>query len=71
MRAVLRVKSQLLALVGLAVVGIVAVQLVQGALSVTAAATRVAVVAFALTVVDRYVLPLARTLVTTGQRPPS
>lgn len=69
MLKLLKVSSPLLAFVGLLVVGIVAMALVQGEITVTAAATRVAVVAVALSVADRYLLPLARTLVTTGQRP--
>ena len=68
MSAVLRVKTPLLAFIGLVVVGIVAMQLLQGQITVTAAATRVGIVAVALGLVERYLLPLARTLITTGQR---
>jgi hypothetical protein len=62
----MRLKTPFLGLLGLLAVGLVAMQLVQGALTVTEAAVRIAVVAAALTVVERLVLPLARTLVSTG-----
>ena len=65
----LKVQSQLLAFVGLMVVGLVAMQLVKGEITVGTAATRVLVVTVALSMADRYLLPLARTLVTSGQRP--
>ncbi len=68
MMGLLKVKSPLLALVGLAVVGLVALQLVQGQITVTAAATRVLIVTVCLAGVDMFVLPLARTLVSVGQR---
>ncbi len=58
----------MLGLVGLIAVGLVAMQLIQGDLSVTDAATRVGIVAVVLTVVERVALPLARTLITTGLR---
>ncbi len=64
----LRVSSPLLAFVGLVVVGLVALQLVQGELSVTAAATRVVIVTVCLAAVEKLALPLARTLVTSGHR---
>lgn len=68
MLSLLKVKSPVLAFVGLVVVGIVAVQLVQGAITVTAAAARVLIVTVALAVAERFLLPLARTLVTTGHQ---
>lgn len=64
----MRLRTPFLGLLGLLAVGLVAVQLLQGALSVTDAAVRVAVVAGVLTLVERVVLPLARTLVQTGER---
>ena len=67
--SLLRVKSPVLAFVGLVVVGLVALALVQGQITVTAAATRVVIVTVCLAVVDMFVLPLARTLISTGQRP--
>lgn len=69
MTRLLKVRSPVLAFVGLAVVGIVALQLLQGAITVTAAATRVVIVTVCLAVVDVLVLPLARTLVGVGQPP--
>jgi hypothetical protein len=69
MTGLLRVKSPVLAFVGLVVVGLVALQLVQGQITVTAAATRVVIVTVCLAVVDMFVLPLARTLISVGHRP--
>lgn len=63
MIGLLKVRSPLLAFVGLCVVGLVAMQLVQGAITVTAAAERVLVVAVALSLVDRWVLPVAKAMV--------
>ena len=68
MISLLKVRSPVLAFVGLLVVGIVALQLVQGEITVTAAASRVLIVTVALAVAERFLLPLARTLVTTGHR---
>ena len=70
MIGLLKVGSPALAFVGLMVTGIVGLQLAQGQVSVGAAATRVLVVALSLAAVDRLVLPLARTLVTSGHRTP-
>ena len=70
MMSLLRVTSPVLAFVGLVVLGLVALQLVQGEITVTAAATRVLIVTVCLAIVDKAVLPLARTLVATGSRPP-
>jgi hypothetical protein len=63
-----KLRSPLLGLVGLVAVGIVAMQLIKGDLSITDAATRVAIVAVVLTLVERLALPIARTLITTGLR---
>lgn len=64
----MRLRTPFLGLLGLVAVGLVAVQLVQGSLSVTEAAVRVAVVAGVLALVERVALPLARALVSTGDR---
>lgn len=61
-------KTPLLAFVGLVVVGLVALQLVQGEVSITSAATRVVIVTISLAAVEKLALPLARTLVTSGHR---
>ncbi len=65
----LRVKTPILAFVGLLVVGIVALQLVQGAIDIPTASLRVLVVAVSLAAVEKLALPLARTLVSSGSRP--
>ena len=59
----MRVQSPVLALVGLLALGVVALDLLQGGLTVAQAGTRAAVVLGVLVVVDRLVLPLARMLV--------
>ena len=61
------VKHPALGLVGLIAVGLVAVKLYQGDLSVTQAALRIAVVTGALLVTERFLLPIARTLVNSGR----
>lgn len=61
-------RTPFLGFLGLVVLGLVAAQLVQGEITVTAAATRVGIVAAVLVGVERFVLPLARTLITTGHR---
>lgn len=68
--SLMKVRSPVLAAVGLLVVGIVALQLVQGQVTLTTAATRVAIVALCLGLADRFLVPLARSLVATGHRPP-
>ncbi len=67
--SLLRVTSPVLAFVGLVVLGLVALQLVNGEITVTAAAMRVLIVTVCLALVDKVVLPLARTLIATGSRP--
>ena len=59
----LRVRSRVLAVVGLLVLAVLAVQLVQGALTVPEAALRVLVAMVVLALVDRVALPVARDLV--------
>lgn len=62
------VKHPLLALVGLVALGLVGAKLWTGDLSVSEAGLRVAVLTGVLMAVERFLLPLARSLVTTGQR---
>jgi hypothetical protein len=64
----MKLRTPFLGFLGLIAIGLVAMQLLQGDLTVTAAATRIAIVALALTLIERIALPLARTLITTGQR---
>ncbi len=59
----MRVQSPVLALVGLFAIGVVALDLLQGGLTVAQAGGRAAVVLGVLVVVDRLLLPLARMLV--------
>lgn len=62
-------RSRWLAVVGLVVVGVVALALLQSRLTVPEAAVRVGIALLALLVVDRVLLPFARALV--GEpRPP-
>jgi hypothetical protein len=68
MRAV-SLQSPVLGLLGLVALGLVAVKLYQGDLTITQAAGRIAVVAGVLVVTERLLLPLARSLVRSG-RPP-
>jgi hypothetical protein len=60
----MRLRSPFLAFVGLLVLGMAAVELLQGNLTVTDAAVRVGVVTAALVGVDRLLLPLAGALLT-------
>jgi hypothetical protein len=57
----------MLGLLGLVALGLVAVKLYTGDLSVTQAAGRIAVVAGVLLFAERLLLPLARSLVTSGR----
>lgn len=62
-------RTRWLAVVGLVAVGVVALQMLRGHLSVTEAAVRVGLALLALLVVDRLLLPFARALVG-DPRPP-
>jgi hypothetical protein len=62
------VRQPVLALIGLLAVGLVAAKLWTGDLSVTQAAVRVAVLTAALVATERLLLPVARSLVSAGQR---
>lgn len=64
------VRNPVLAFVGLLAVGLVASKLWTGDLGVTQAAVRVAVVTAGLVIAERFFLPLARSLVRSGQREP-
>lgn len=61
------VRSPLLGLVGLIALGLVAVKLLQGDLTVTAAAYRIGILTVALVFTDRLLLPLAKDLARSGQ----
>lgn len=65
----LAIRSPLLGVLGLVALGLVAMALVQGGLTVTQAATRVAVLQVVLLLADRLLVPLARSLAHTGRRP--
>ena len=65
----LRLQSPVLGVLGLVALGLVAMKLVQGDLDITQAATRIGVVAVALVLTERLLLPVARSLVMSG-RPP-
>ena len=65
----MRLRTPFLGFLGLLATALLALQLIQGALSITEAATRIGIVALALTAIERVALPLARTLITTGHRP--
>jgi hypothetical protein len=62
------VKTPALAMIGLIGVGLVAVKLWTGDLGVAQAGLRVGVLTAALIVAEKFFLPLAKSLVTTGQR---
>ena len=62
------VRNPVLAFLGLLAVGLVAAKLWTGDLGVTQAAARVGVVTAGLVVAERFFLPLARSLVQSGQR---
>lgn len=64
------VKHPLLALVGLVALGLVGTKLWTGDLSVSQAGVRVAILTGVLMAVERVLLPLARSLVSAGQREP-
>ncbi len=64
------VTSPVLALVGLFAIGVVALDLLQGGLTVAQGGLRAAVVLGVLVVVDRLLLPLARMLVGAPARSP-
>ena len=59
----LSVKSPALGLVGLIALGLVAVKLWSGDLTVTEGAVRIGVVTGALIIADRFLLPVAKTLI--------
>jgi len=65
---VLRVHSPVLALLGLLAVAVVALQLFQGSIGIPAAAQRIGIGAAGLVAVERFLLPVARSLV--GARSP-
>lgn len=65
----LAVRSPLLGLLGLVAVGLVAVKLYQGDLTVTQAAVRLGILQVALLMTDKVLVPLARGLAHTGRRP--
>jgi len=62
------VKTPALALIGLMGLGLVAVKLWTGDLDVAQAGLRIAVLTGALVVAERFLLPLAKGIVSTGQR---
>ena len=62
------VRHPALALIGLLALGLVAVKLWTGDLSVTEAGLRIAILTGALVVAERVLLPVARSLVSAGQR---
>ena len=62
------VKHPGLALVGLVALGLVAMKLWSGDLSVSQAGVRIAVLTGVLATVERVLLPVARSLVSSGQR---
>ncbi|MGB8650442.1 MAG: hypothetical protein WCD35_07245 [Mycobacteriales bacterium] len=64
----MRLRTPFLGFLGLMVLGLVAVQLVKGDLSITDAALRVGVVAGALVAVERFLLPIAAALVSSSRR---
>jgi hypothetical protein len=64
----MKLRTPVLGFLGLVAVGLVAMQLLHGDLSITDAALRIGIVAAALTAVERVALPLARTLIGTGAR---
>jgi hypothetical protein len=61
------VKNPALGLIGLIAVGLVAVKLYQGDLSVTQAAVRIGVLTGVLVLTERFLVPIARTLVSSGR----
>jgi hypothetical protein len=62
------VRTPALAMIGLLGIGLVATKLWTGDLGVAQAGLRVGVLTGALVVAERFFLPLAKGLVTTGQR---
>lgn len=64
------VRSPLLAVLGLVAVGLVAVKLLEGGLTLTQAATRLVVLQLVLLLADRLLLPLARGLAHSGRPVP-
>lgn len=65
----MRLRSPLLAVLGLLAVGAVGLQLVVGSLTLGQAAVRVVVAVAVLAVVDRVAVPLARAMVGPGKPP--
>jgi hypothetical protein len=65
----LAVRSPLLGLLGLVAVGLVAVQLYQGDLTITQAAVRLGILQVALLLTDRLLVPLAHGLAHSGRQP--
>lgn len=63
----MRLHTPLLGLLGLVALGLVAMKLVQGDLTITQAAARIGVVAVALLLTERLLLPVARSLVMSGR----
>jgi hypothetical protein len=63
----LSLRSPWLGLLGLVALGLVAMKLVQGDLTITQAAMRIGVVAVALVLTERLLLPVARSLVMSGR----
>ena len=63
----LSLRSPWLGLLGLIALGLVAMKLVQGDLTITQAAMRIGVVAVALVFTERLLLPVARSLVMSGR----
>ncbi len=66
--SVVRLRTPTLGLLGLLAVGLVAMKLISGDLSVTQAAVRVGIVSTVLVVLERVGLPFARALVGAGAR---
>jgi hypothetical protein len=60
-------RNPVLGLLGLVALGLVGMKLFQGDLSITQAASRIAVVVVVLVAAERVLLPLARSLVTSGR----
>ncbi|MCW2599363.1 MAG: hypothetical protein JWM02_1192 [Frankiales bacterium] len=64
----MRLRTPFLGFLGLLAVGVVALQMFEGRLSVSDAAIRIGIVAAALTAVEKVAMPLARSLIATGTR---
>lgn len=63
----LSLRSPWLGVLGLVALGLVAMKLVQGDLTITQAAMRIGVVAVVLVLTERLLLPVARSLVMSGR----